>query len=587
MEITLCSAMRRAVPVALALFSPALMALGLGNATVESYLNEPLRARIDLVARPDEDVGSVRAGLASAADFALIGASREAIPVPLRFEVVSAGGSASILVTSTLPVRDPILRLIVEVGWPNGRMLREYTLFLDPPTVAAEAPSPVIDERGGQSTARVASPQTGMDVTREAGAAEPAASTPGALPAEGEYGPVRAGDTLWRIASGWSAGSGLGVNQVMVAIQRRNPQAFINGNINLLKRGAILRMPNVEEVQAITPEAARAEVVEQSQVLARPAISAQQAEPEAEVPLVDEASTAPQSIADDVDTAPEVQLEIVPPSEAEGVESALGTEEAGSAAEASVSTEVLREELARTEEELIGERQENAYLRDRIAELERQVETGTEATVPDAGLAAVEDRLREERLSAQAEAEPETAPPAPAEAVPQVTTSSPPGAATPWYRNVILWVIALLVLAAGLIGWIFSRRASGERIVVAGPGAVAPERGVRGLKDEAEEILRVLEPAQGKAPEAVGATASAPAAEPPAAPVASLRAGTGGHDEAELLDEESSDPEVRLDLARAYIAMGDREAARVILDEVIGHGSEEQQAEARSMLKEL
>ena len=68
----------------------------------------------------------------------------------------------------------------------------------------------------------------------------------------GEYGPVASGETLWAIARDWSAGTGMSINKVMIAIQRENPQAFLNNNINLLKRGAILRMPAISEVERIS-----------------------------------------------------------------------------------------------------------------------------------------------------------------------------------------------------------------------------------------------------------------------------------------------------------------------------------------------
>ena len=83
------------------------------------------------------------------------------------------------------------------------------------------------------------------------------------VPQTGEYGPVASGETLWGIASNWSSGTGLDVNRVMIAIQRNNPDAFLNDNINLLKRGAILRMPEVSEVERISTSVAYSEVEQQ------------------------------------------------------------------------------------------------------------------------------------------------------------------------------------------------------------------------------------------------------------------------------------------------------------------------------------
>ena len=128
-------------------FSPAAWALGLGEAKVESYLNQPLKARIDLISQASDDLSSVTAQMASAADYELIGASIEGIPVPLRFTVEDIEGDAYIAATSNLPINNPVLRVIVEVNWSSGRMLREYTLFLDPPMVPEAAPAPRIEQR--------------------------------------------------------------------------------------------------------------------------------------------------------------------------------------------------------------------------------------------------------------------------------------------------------------------------------------------------------------------------------------------------------------------------------------------------------
>ena len=95
-------------------FSPAAWSLGLGDVTVESYLNQPLRARIDLISSERDDLSTVTAKLASAADYELIGASLEDLSVPVRFAVEQEGGDAYIVASSNVPVNNPILRLIVE-----------------------------------------------------------------------------------------------------------------------------------------------------------------------------------------------------------------------------------------------------------------------------------------------------------------------------------------------------------------------------------------------------------------------------------------------------------------------------------------
>jgi pilus assembly protein FimV len=583
-------------------YSPESSALGLGDVTVESFLNQPLQMRIDLITRESDDLTSVTAKMASADDYQLIGASLESVPVPIRFALEDLEGDAHIVATSTLPVNEPVVRLIVEVNWASGRLLREYTIFLDPATVPEQAPLPRMDRRAEPAPAAAEV----RPVTEPAPAAERSATmVPARQPQTGEYGPVRSGETLWAIASKWSDGSGLDMNQVMIAIQRENPQAFLNDNINLLKRGAILRMPAVEQVDDIPVAAAISEVAAQTDAFrnwrradaaspATPLLAEERAPappgpteeattaaedatptkiPESAEPAADEVPPAEPEAADaepEADAAPAVdeaqltdQLELVPPSADSELDSVYGFEEAdedAADANASMAVSALREDLARTEEELVNQQQQNNYLQERIQELESQLAAQAQDGVADADLANMEDRLRAQR-----------------EATP---------ASEPWYSRVSYWLIGLLVVVAGFIGWLFSRRGGGEAA-----REVAAGQELRGIKDEAEEVLRVLdEPAKPAAaepePEPISdeAAEAAPEEAEESAPAMVARR---GDDDAELLDEESSDPEIQLDLARAYISMGDKEAARVILEEVVANGSEKQQAEAEKMLELL
>ena len=620
---------RALLAVASLAFSPAAWSLGLGDVTVESYLNQPLKARIDLISSERDDLSSVTAKMASAADYELIGASLEDLSVPIRFAVEQEGGDAYIVASSNVPVNSPILRVIVEVNWANGRMLREYTLFLDPPLVPEAAPEtaplPRIDLRESVAVTR---PEPAVE-TAPAAAPAPAETRVQRVPAQGEYGPVASGETLWGIASNWAAGSGLDVNRVMIAIQRTNPDAFLNDNINLLKRGAILRMPEVSEVESISTRAAYSEVEQQeaeftgqraaapvtspsmplladeaaapppapeepelpAEDLYAPAAEADEAEAEAAVvesDAVDEtaaestdevAEAAPVEPATDsaAEAAPADSLKLVPPSEASELDSTYGFEESEDAGDALVATQALRENLARTEEELITQQQQNAYLEERIAELESQLEDAQQGNVADSDMANMEQRLREERQAQAREQD-----------------------AEPWYSRFGAWLLGLLVLVAAIVGWRLSRR-HGRRS--------EDDAALRELADEAEEVLRVLDDKQADEPEEPedkdaeeaaddskpadepdrpddGDEAEEPEAEEPgqAKEKPAARPFGGQQEEADILDEGSSDPEIQLDLARAYISMGDKEAARVILEEVASNGSEEQQAEARKML---
>ncbi|MGD2128883.1 MAG: FimV/HubP family polar landmark protein [Lysobacterales bacterium] len=589
-------------------------ALGLGDAKVESFLNQPLRARIDLVTQETDDVASVTAQLASAADYEMIGASRESVSVPIHFTVEDVDGDAYLLATSRLPIGDPVVRLIVEVNWSSGRMLREYTLFLDPPSVPDTPPAPRVDERPAARPAAAAAPVETPSAA-PAPKAAPAAAPAQLLAGGGKYGPVKSGETLWGIASAWSSGSGMDVNRVMIAIQRANPSAFLKNNINLLKRGAILRMPAMEEVSEISSATANSEVRSQAEEFAGQRASGAAS---AETPLLAGESAAspaadvtdaaspltpaeePESPAAAVDAEAETteneaaeagqdQLELVPPSSDSGLDSTYGFEESEETGTAGESVQALREDLARTEEELYNQKQQNSYLEDRIKELQSQLESAEQGNVADSDAANMEQRLREERQVDQQER------------ARLAANSAAEEPNKPWYSRFGLWLIGLLVVIAALAGWIISRRGSGSGVEAA---AASPSDSLRDIKDEAEQVLRVLEEPEesdteaepepetesGAAPEAEADSPEtdekpdegAPEEEKPGKPAAPQ-----GDDDAELLDEESSDPEIQLDLARAYISMGDKEAARVILEEVLANGSEEQQEDARKMLDVL
>jgi pilus assembly protein FimV len=580
----------------LLVFSQLAWSLGLGEAKVESFLGQPLSVKIELITRSSDDLASISASLASAADYELIGASRDDVSVPLRFSVESLDGNAHIAVSSKLDINSPVLRLILELNWSSGRMLREYTLFLDPPTYSQPAPAPRIEAEG----------------TIETRPSQPAPATAGAKEGDAlisgtdEYGPVQSGDTLWRIAKDWSAGSGLNLNKVMLAIQRQNPQAFSRNNINLLQRGAILRMPQRNDVNSISSAAAISEVTKQSDaflsrrninmasstvpLLSEESVAIETAQAEEIVEQIEEQleeEPLPEPITEEEPIPSELrtelaqsQLELLPPSEDNSLDSTYGFEETEAEADDAMSALALREELSRKEEELINQQQQNEYLEQRLQELEGQLAESRKGTVEDKNLASMEERLREERLG-----DPQTA-------APKVVSSQTQD--EPWYNRFSLWLLGLLVLVAVLAGWLMSRRGRSDTVVSELGSAPDP---LREIKDEAEDVLRVLDstPEEKVVPEVEAQEEAAEELmvaelETPATGESEDTQSTPARknladedEEAHVLDEESADPEIQLDLARAYISMGDREAARVILEEVIANGSEEQQAEANKM----
>jgi pilus assembly protein FimV len=264
-----------------ALMSPgALYALGLGEIRLNSALNQPFDAEIELVSATQEDLGALRAALASGETFTRYGLDRPAFLSEFSFQVTRGPGGRDVLrVTSPRPVTEPFVTLLVEANWPRGRLLREYTVLLDPPVftpgpAATEAVAAPRVSSGGASSARTAAPVA--SVTEEAPApssapvAAPAAATsaPSAPPTPsvepGSAYRVRPNDTLYKIASRVNPGTRSDVNRAMVSIFQNNPQAF-DGNINVLRSGSTLRIPDSGQIQGISAAAASAEVARQYQ----------------------------------------------------------------------------------------------------------------------------------------------------------------------------------------------------------------------------------------------------------------------------------------------------------------------------------
>src|SRR5690606_6649849 len=178
--------------IALALAGTNAMALGLGPVQVKSRLNEPLRAEIPVIEGTAGEAEGLLVSLASAEDFERIGVSRSRLNVPLEFSVSrGSNGQTVIKVTSKDPVHDTFLDFLVEANWPKGRLLREYTVLLDPPVsaprtgVAASAPAAAPRAATAAPRATPARPPAAAPATAAAPAARPAAPAPAPAPAPG------------------------------------------------------------------------------------------------------------------------------------------------------------------------------------------------------------------------------------------------------------------------------------------------------------------------------------------------------------------------------------------------------------------
>ncbi len=333
-----------AVAVATALSPVGAFALGLGEIHSHSALNQNFKAEIDLLSVAQEEVQDIRVNLASQDAFDRAGIERLFLLSGLKFEpMYNASGVPVIAVTSSDPIREPFLNFLLEVNWPKGRLVREYTVLLDPPVTLKRAPAQVSAPRvsTAPSTRAAAAPvrqPTPMPVT-----------TAGAMGGR-EYGPVQPNDNLWSIAKRMR-NSNESVEQVMLALQRYNPDAFIDSNVNNLKVGKVLRLPEDADVTSLSRQAAREEFLAQTRAW------------RASKGLAPTPSGAPRPAGE---TAREDRLKLISAKPEEGAE-AMSREGA-----AEVSR--LEQEILLVRESNESALQENDALRDRVQELEKQID---------------------------------------------------------------------------------------------------------------------------------------------------------------------------------------------------------------------
>jgi len=214
-------------------------ALGLGEIKVTSALNEPLKAEIKLLQVRKLNPLQIQPRMANIDEFALAGLNKAGFLSDVNFQVkVNPDGTGTIYLNSNRPVREPFLNFLVEVNWPNGRMVREYTLLLDPPVFD---PTPV---------RKTVQPTTSSQVSPRVQPPAPKASA--AVVNASQTGSdkifVDTKDTLWALAIDNRPSSQVSVKQMMIALQKKNPHAFINNNINALKAGVVLDIPSLDEI---------------------------------------------------------------------------------------------------------------------------------------------------------------------------------------------------------------------------------------------------------------------------------------------------------------------------------------------------
>ncbi len=382
------------------------MALGLGDIRVLSKPGQPLVAEIPVISNEPGELDNARVALASATTFARVGLERpQGLVSSLQFQFAQdARGRAVIRVTSSQVVDQPAINFLIEVEWGQGRLVREYSALVDAPNTAAAIAGPAIEapRAGANNTIPRQSPVSapaaaGADqntaatapTARRSGSAAAVAQAGDALPA------VRSGQTLSEIAAAVARSSGHSLDQTMLALLRTNPDAFIGGNINRLKQGAVLRTPQEEALAQVGAAEAAVMVREQA---------AQWRQARSAIPQPAEAgaaaATPPTSAAPAAPTTAGAgaRLEIAPAV-------AIQTNTAGATSGTSAEGEgemAANQQLQQAKEDIATRDAELQDLRTRVADLEKlKQQQQALIAMKNTDLAAAQKRLSETPAAAE------------------------------------------------------------------------------------------------------------------------------------------------------------------------------------------
>ena len=563
------------IGLGLALLSNAALALGLGEIKVKSQPGQPLLAEIPIISSEPGELEQLRARLASPTTFERVGLPRpQGLVNELDFSVaLDEAGRPVVRVTSRTPVDVPAVNFLIEVDWGQGRLVREYSALVSAPGTLAAASQPVIDAPVAAPTDTIARPvqpvvmatppesvpaeRTPLPAPPRAPAPAPVAAAPAPQVAPGDaLAPVRRGQSLSQVAAPLARAQGYTLDQAMVALLRANPEAFINGNINLLKQGAVLRVPESAEAQTIREDEAAALV--RSQIAEWRRARAPIPQPAAVVEPAAAATTAPQAPR----TAPvaDARLEIAP--------AAAGTSGSGTQSGVSAGGEgemLANEQLQQSKEDLAAREAEVQELRSQVAELEKlKAQQEKLLAMKDSDLAAAQQRLAQ--------------------------GSGGEGGVPVW-----AWA-GFALLFVGALAWGFAQRR--QRIAPA-PVPRNPVFGHAPADSRAAELAAAMP--QAATPEAEPApspvlepavsvpVAAAPTSSPKPAPAMgpTWHAGGGMAPAAPVTSPQAPAGRDRLELAVAYLDLGDVATARDLLNEVAAGHDATARDEALQLLREI
>ncbi|MGV8940184.1 MAG: FimV/HubP family polar landmark protein [Lysobacter sp.] len=623
--------MRTALAVALAVASSSAAALGLGQIELKSKLGEPLLAEILIISSDPSELEHLRAGLASPETFARVGlASPQGALAQLRFTpAIDSAGRPVIRVTSDTAISEPLLTFLIEVDWGQGRLVREYSTLLDAPrTVAAPLQPPIdgprvvpsntivrqpsLSKASPAADASAETPRDASDRSQDRDDQPPAAvrekPVPAASVAAGmvgrpdRYGAVKSGESLSTIAG--KLGTRGNLNQTMIALLQANPEAFIDGNIHLLKQGAVLRVPDAAAVSGIGAAQAMAQVREQTRAWR----AARQPVPQPQLAGGDEVPAIATTATTGNDSA---RLEIVPPGASDA--SRAGTQ---SGISAGGEGDMVRQELQTTKETLAARDAELAEMKSRIEALEQlQADQQKLISMKDSELTAAQQQLAQT----------------------QAADTSQPASGMPW----LLGGGGLVLVLLG--GWWLRRRADmGPKFRAPPPSQPGRASALAAGFPQASQSDAERSDTGQLDPEASGAVSSVAASPAEADVLASPTPFASGESDdhsasrtapdvgqvavpawhatsgknklnrsgsvpvtpvettlatatsvgiapgVEEVEFETDAPGLeRLELARAYLDLGDQDSARQLLGELVSGGSPSAREQAAQLLRDI
>ncbi len=345
-------------------------ALTLGEIESNSHLNQPFRGKINLHSTNAAEAKTLRVRIAPPAVFNRVGIDRPKFLNGIRFRTTVQNGKPVILVSSSYPINEPFLNFLIEISWPNGKLLKEYTVLLDPPVLMTPNTAIASNTAGVRAEPQARVNQAQVDNQKLYRDAQRALQQPRRVVRASQNQRstarrvrpqvrrvaasqvrtyrVKRGDTLHKIAKriGYR---GVSTDQMMLALFEKNKRAFVKHNMNNLKAGVVLQRPSSAHAKSVSRSEARKVRISQARAwkkangtaLAKSNVTTKQGSKGAQARI-----------------------------EVSGKTDVLSGKAAALAASGKASVDELRKQLVMTSEALQSRRKENQELQSRVSEME-------------------------------------------------------------------------------------------------------------------------------------------------------------------------------------------------------------------------